>query len=160
MSNDIYGYVRPVAGLVVGIDKICSVTTLGIKPITSDDLYGFGSEFASKESDTCFVVTDGPRKTSASYLVDGIDYVNGSPISLPVRSADRLALLADFVTGCFNEVGVGLVALAVTDSSYVEDVLHVSVEGFGAQLLSDVTDRGPPDRLYLISEDSSVEGMV
>lgn len=158
MSNDVYGFVRTLPERQIAVEALQSLTNLGVRPIPASQVFGFAAEHAPKKGDVCFLITDGPKSMNATYLVDGVDYAPRNRLTLPAKSVERLALLAEFVQRCVGHPAVELLAIAVTDSSYVEDVVQLTASAFEEQLVRDVDDTGPPDRIYLVRDASADSG--
>lgn len=155
MSNEIYGYLE--AANYIDPLKLAALlekkTGLGITSIPIVELYGFPKKLIpSKNKDVfCFLVSDEAGKTNATYLIDNLDYAQEAYIKLPLLGKDRLELLVNAFIVMIKETKATYFAVALTDSSQIEEVKTIKLSELRDTIISDCNAFSPPDYLYEVT---------
>ncbi len=152
MSNEVYGYIESAAGpewervFAIVQDK----TGIGIKLIPESELYNFPENLLPKNevASAAFIIGDIPGKTNTSYLTDYQDYAPEAEIGFPVKAKERLALLIDMFMVTIQETKANRFVVAITDSSQIDDVKSVDIDGFSNLVARDFEEFAPPDCVY------------
>lgn len=151
MSNDVYGYLLPANSVtsesLAKQMKLCARKRgIGVARLRSDEVYGLPSALMPDEAAVCFRISDSLVKTTASYLVDMVDYE--ADIGLPRSGYERLGRLISWIE---DMVGYATVVVAMSDDNEVAEVSRLCVSDLNSRLRQDFEDYAPPNRVYVVS---------
>jgi hypothetical protein len=154
MSNSVYGYFY-----TDSTEKVAEFLRtenrhlrLGIFQIHPSELYNYPAHLLPEQSEKlyCFIIGDNPESRNATYLVDGYDYAPIADIALPLKSGDRIGLLAELLHCLMTLTCDGRLYVAITDCDQIERTKNVRSRDIKEVLLNDIGTEGPPDILYCI----------
>jgi len=154
MSNSVYGYFYFDNTINVTEELRVSKrpTSLGLFQIHPSELYNFPPDLLPRKNTKpyCFLIGDNPSTRNATYLVDGYDYESSAGIALPLKSADRIELLADLLEDLMALSGDRRLYVAITDCDQIEKTKRIPSQEIKDELLKDIGTEGPPDTLYCL----------
>lgn len=153
MSNEVYGFIdfiSPPNTPQEICSEIVSRTGLGCFEISDSELYGFPPSTCPSRTSFVFLITDNPNSKNATYLVDYLDYSDEARIGMPLRGKDRIKMLVRVIDLLFEMHSILRVAIAITDSSQIEEIKEVKHQSMYDVLVSDCEKLAPPSILYLV----------
>ncbi len=152
MSNEVYGYIESAAvpEWKKAFDTVQEKTGIGIKLIPNSELYNFPENLLPKNevNSAAFIIGDIPGKTNTNYLTDYQDYAPEAEIGFPVKAKERLALLIDMFMVTIQETKANRFVVAITDSSQIDEVKSVDIDGLANLVARDFEEYSPPDCVY------------
>ncbi len=155
MSNDVRGYLElpsstSTSTLIQVIEGKCNIS---LGEIFYDELYNFPIlERPNKNRNNfIFVIGDGPKELSASYLIDYLDYASEADIGFPTKGKDRLDILLKSINYLFELSKTPKMIIALTDSNQITTIKKIKLSELYDVIHADFEEyQGPPDTLYEI----------
>lgn len=154
MSNDVYGYIKPVLkeSYLALLQCYIENSSINIQLITKEELFNYPSEYYPEDNCFIFDIADGSGSINATYLIDYCEYdPETSDIGFPSDPKERLNILLDTLVDMIKITNAEKMVVAITECNQIETIKRIKLSELYQVIHADFEEyQAPPDTLYEI----------